>query len=346
MSTAIYIIFISSLSTGTIITMASHHWLLAWIGLEINTLAMLPILTKPHHPRATEAATKYFLIQAGASAMILFASTMNANQTGQWTILHPTSTTTTILLTTALAIKLGVAPLHAWYPEVIQGSTLLTAMIMSTWQKLAPLTLLLLISTPPMQPTLLLLGLSSTLIGAWAGLNQTQTRKIMAFSSIAHMGWLMVALTLNPSLTTLTLLTYLAATTATFTTLITTSTKTLTDFTTTWPHSPTLLTTMMILLLSLGGLPPLTGFMPKWLILKNLTLTNTIPLATLLALATLPSLFFYLRMIYLTTITTPPATTTNTTKWQLKTTTQPLLTTLTTLTTLLLPMTPLIYHIT
>nr|AFP67675.1 NADH dehydrogenase subunit 2 [Saurodactylus mauritanicus] len=343
MSPMIYTALIASISTGTIITMSSHHWLLAWLGLEINTLAMLPIIAKPHHPRATEAATKYFLIQAAASTLILFASTINAWQTGQWTIMPPTTNTTTMLLTTALAIKLGIAPVHSWYPEVLQGSTLPTALIMSTWQKLAPLTLLLLTSNPMSKPLLLLLGLFSALIGAWTGLNQTQTRKIMAFSSIAHMGWLMVALTLSQNLITLTLLIYIIMTAATFTTMIITTTKTLSDLGTTWPHSPTLLATLMVLLLSLSGLPPLTGFMPKWLILKNLALTQALPLATMLALATLPSLFFYLRMAYLTIITTPPNTTTTTNKWQLKMPFTPLLTTLMTSTTLLLPLTPMIY---
>lgn len=67
-----------SLGLGTTITFSSSHWLLAWMGLEINTLAILPLIAQHHHPRAVEATTKYFLTQATAAAMILFASTMNA----------------------------------------------------------------------------------------------------------------------------------------------------------------------------------------------------------------------------------------------------------------------------
>lgn len=63
---------------GTTITLTSSHWLLAWIGLEMNTLAILPLMAKPHHPRAVEATTKYFLTQATAAAILLFASTANA----------------------------------------------------------------------------------------------------------------------------------------------------------------------------------------------------------------------------------------------------------------------------
>ena len=71
-------VLLISLGLGTTLTFASSHWLLAWMGLEINTLAIIPLITQHHHPRAVEATTKYFLTQATAAALILFASTTNA----------------------------------------------------------------------------------------------------------------------------------------------------------------------------------------------------------------------------------------------------------------------------
>nr|AAR18834.1 NADH dehydrogenase subunit 2 [Strophurus intermedius]ADZ14588.1 NADH dehydrogenase subunit 2 [Strophurus intermedius] len=341
MNPAILLLFSSSLALGSIITMSSTHWLLAWAGLEMNTLAIIPIISKQHHPRATEAATKYFLIQATASALILFSSTMNAWKTGQWDISQLSLPESTILLTFALAMKLGLAPLHFWLPEVLQGSTLPTALIISTWQKLAPITLLAINMNSLNHKTLMILGLVSALLGGWLGLNQTQTRKIMAFSSIAHMGWLFMALTINPNITFITLMTYLLLTTAMFSTLITTTSKTLTDLGTTQPQAPTLLTISMLTLMSLGGLPPLTGFMPKWLILTELV-TNNLPLiSTIMALSTLPSLFFYLRMSQMTTLTLPPQTTLSEYKWRFKTQITPTSATVI-LTIFLLPITPLI----
>jgi NADH-ubiquinone oxidoreductase chain 2 len=82
------------------------------MGLEINTLAILPLMAQHHHPRGVEATTKYFLTQATAAAIILFASTTNAWITGEWNILqlsHPLPAST---ITIALAIKLGLAPMH------------------------------------------------------------------------------------------------------------------------------------------------------------------------------------------------------------------------------------------
>nr|ABV60365.1 NADH dehydrogenase subunit 2 [Lucasium squarrosum] len=343
MNPAIITLLLLSLGLGTTITMTSSHWLLAWAGLEMNTLAIIPIISKQHHPRATEAATKYFLVQATASALILLSSSMNAWKTGQWDISQLSAPEATIMLTLALAMKLGLAPMHFWVPEVLQGSTLTTAMIISTWQKLAPSALLLL-TINSLNPTMLIsFGLLSTFLGGWLGLNQTQTRKIMAFSSIAHMGWLFMALTINPNITLITLTTYLLLTMTMFSLLTLTTSKTLLDLGTTPTLAPTLLTTAMLTLMSMGGVPPLTGFTPKWLILTELT--PTLPtISCLLAFSTLPSLFFYLRMSQMTTLTLPPKTTLMEHKWRFKThilaTTPTII-----LSTLLLPITPLITNL-
>nr|AIF79851.1 NADH dehydrogenase subunit 2 [Cnemaspis flavolineata] len=346
MNPAIWTLLITAVSTSTILTTASHHWLLAWLALELNTLSILPIIMKPNHPRATEATTKYFLIQTVAAAMILFAGILNTWQTGQWSITHTPAPYTTTIMTIAIMLKLGLAPVHLWYPDVLQGSTMNTALILSTWQKIAPLALLLMISNHLATPALLTLGLLSALVGGWLGLNQTQVRKILAASSIAHMGWLISALAISPPLMTLALLIYVSTTTAVFSYMNTTHTKTIPDISTTWTHSPALLLTTMLALISLGGLPPTTGFMPKWLILKELVATELAPLALILLLTSLPSLFFYLRMMYLTTLTAPPTTTTTEYKWRLKTNLQKPLPTLMMLAVLLLPLTPTMYHTT
>nr|AFQ41925.1 NADH dehydrogenase subunit 2 [Pseudothecadactylus australis] len=334
-----------NMTLGTIITLTSSHWLLAWAGLEINTLAIIPIISKQHHPRATEAATKYFLTQATASAVVLFASSMNAWKTGQWDITQTTLPESTMMLTLALAMKLGLAPFHFWMPEVLQGSTLLTATIISTWQKLAPTILLYLNIDNLNKPILMGLGLFSALIGGWQGLNQTQTRKIMAFSSIAHMGWMFMALTISPNITLLTICIYMITSTAMFTALMMTSSKTLLDLGTSWPGTPTLLMTSLMTLMSLGGLPPLTGFMPKWLILKELVQNNLTLISIMMALSTLPSLFFYLRMSHVTTLTLSPETTNTKHKWRFKTPNMPLILPSIILTNLMLPITPLMMNL-
>nr|BBC28396.1 NADH dehydrogenase subunit 2 [Thryssa setirostris] len=333
-----------SLGLGTTLTFMSSHWLLAWMGLEINTLAIIPLMAQKHHPRAVEATTKYFLIQATAAAMILFAATTNAWINGQWDInqmSHPIPSSITM---TALALKIGLAPLHLWLPEVMQGITLTTGLILSTWQKLAPLALIMQTANNAHPHLLTLLALTSTLIGGWGGLNQTQLRKILAYSSIAHLGWMILVSQMAPKMTLLALITYIIMTTATFLTLNNiNSTKTVT-LTHAWTKAPALAALTCLLLLSLGGLPPLTGFMPKWLIIQELANQGLALTATIIALTALISLYFYLRLTHALALTLSPQTTNATTPWRSPTKQPTLALSLTTvMATCLLPMTPTIF---
>nr|YP_004123705.1 NADH dehydrogenase subunit 2 [Pungitius kaibarae]ABY80694.1 NADH dehydrogenase subunit 2 [Pungitius kaibarae] len=328
------------LGLGTTITFASSHWLLAWMGLEMNTLAIIPLMAQHHHPRAVEATTKYFLTQATGAAMLLFASTTNAWMTGQWDIQQMTHTLPITLITLALALKIGLAPLHSWLPEVLQGLDLTTGLIMSTWQKLAPFALLL--QLHPTNSTLVVMfGLASTLVGGWGGLNQTQLRKILAYSSIAHLGWMTLVMHFSPSLTLLTLITYFVMTFPAFLVFKLNSSTTINSLATSWTKAPALTSLTPFILLSLGGLPPLLGFMPKWLILQELTKQELAMVATLAAFAALLSLYFYLRLSYAMALTISPNNVTATSAWRLPSTqiTMPLAIS-TTATLSLLPLAP------
>nr|ACB38627.1 NADH dehydrogenase subunit 2 [Leiognathus equula] len=342
MNPFILIILLSGIGLGTTMTLSSSHWLMAWIGLEINTLAIIPIMSRHHHPRATEAATKYFLTQATAATIMLFSATMNAWLTGLWHIQELTHPITTSMMITALAVKLGLAPVHSWMPDVIQGLDLLTGLILSTWQKIAPFTLLLQIQTNA--PAIIIaFGITSTLIGGWGGLNQTQLRKIYAYPSIAHLGWMALIMQFSTTLALLTLLTYFIMTTAIFMTFKINKTTTINMLALSSTKFPILTSTTPLLLLSLGGLPPLTGFMPKWMILQELAKQSLTPLATLAAISALLSLFFYLRLSYSMTLTMFPNTTAATTPWRAPLSKPNLpLTISTTLSLTLLPMTPTI----
>nr|BDA81325.1 NADH dehydrogenase subunit 2 [Rhinogobius flumineus]BDA81338.1 NADH dehydrogenase subunit 2 [Rhinogobius flumineus] len=306
------------LALGTGVAATSSHWLLAWMGLEINTLAIIPLMAQQHHPRAIEATTKYFLAQATAAATLLFASITNAWLTGQWDIqlmTHPIPTTMIII---ALALKLGLAPLHTWLPEVLQGLTLTTGLVLSTWQKLAPLILLLQIPAAN-QELLVLLGITSTLVGGWGGLNQTQLRKILAYSSIAHLGWMIIIVQFAPPLTFLALVTYLLMTSSAFLALKFNDATNINSLAMSWTKSPIIVASAPLLLLSLGGLPPMTGFLPKCLILQELTKQQLPLTATLAALTALLSLYFYLRLSYAMTLTITPNNLAGSTPWRFPT---------------------------
>nr|ADG95167.1 NADH dehydrogenase subunit 2 [Polypterus bichir bichir] len=339
MSPYILSMMLMSLGLGTTLTFASSNWLLAWMGLEINTLAIIPLMARHHHPRAVEAATKYFITQAAAAALLLFTGLFNAWQSGQW-LIQDMSMPMSALMTLAIAIKLGVAPMHFWLPEVMQGITLNTGLILATWQKLAPLALLYQISNNLMPELMITLGLMSTIIGGWGGLNQTQTRKIMAYSSIAHLGWIISIMHFMPTLAIINLTIYIILTTTMFMILNNLNSTTINSLALNWSKFPILSATTMLALLSLGGLPPLSGFLPKWLILQELTNQSLTLTATVMALSALLSLYFYLRLSYSLTTTITPNTYSHMLNWNIKIKTTPILPIMTIMSITLLPISP------
>uniref|UniRef100_UPI00315C99FF NAD2 n=1 Tax=Corynorhinus mexicanus TaxID=712049 RepID=UPI00315C99FF len=343
MNPLIFSLTMATMISGTLLVMTSSHWFMVWVGFEINMLAIIPLLTKQHSPRSTEAATKYFMTQTTASMLLMMAVIMNLLHTGHWSVMKTSNLMASTMMTVALTMKLGLAPFHFWLPEVTQGIPLSSGLILLTWQKLAPLSVLYMIM-PLMNTTLLMtLSLLSIMVGGWGGLNQTQLRKIMAYSSIAHMGWMTSVLVYNPTMTLLNLYIYIPMTITAFMLLMKSLATTMTLMSRTWNKMPLITTTLLITMLSMGGLPPLTGFLPKWLIIQEMTKNNSITIPTLMAFLSLLSLYFYTRITYATSLTMFPTANNIKINWQLKTTKQttclPLMIIISTLT---LPMAPMI----
>nr|WEM11641.1 NADH dehydrogenase subunit 2 [Canis lupus familiaris]WEM11654.1 NADH dehydrogenase subunit 2 [Canis lupus familiaris] len=343
MKPPILIIIMATIMTGTMIVMLSSHWLLIWIGFEMNMLAIIPILMKKYNPRAMEASTKYFLTQATASMLLMMGVTINLLYSGQWVVSKISNPIASIMMTTALTMKLGLSPFHFWVPEVTQGITLMSGMILLTWQKIAPMSILYQISPSINTNLLMLMALTSILVGGWGGLNQTQLRKIMAYSSIAHMGWMAAIITYNPTMMVLNLTLYILMTLSTFMLFTLNSSTTTLSLSHMWNKFPLITSMILILMLSLGGLPPLSGFIPKWMIIQELTKNNMIIIPTLMAITALLNLYFYLRLTYSTALTMFPSTNNMKMKWQFEYTKKAtLLPPLIITSTMLLPLTPML----
>ncbi|NP_007563.1 NADH dehydrogenase subunit 2 (mitochondrion) [Alligator mississippiensis] len=309
-------IILATLTITTLIFLLSTHLVLIWVALELNTLAILPLIAHKSHPRAIEASTKYFLTQAMASALIIFSGTLNYEMTGSCQIVELTNLTSMIVLTLALFIKVGLVPFHFWVPEVLQGMSTTAAIFLLTWQKLGPLIMLFLISPLINFELTSVVATLSSLVAGWMGLNQTQVRKLMALSSIAQMAWIIVIIKYAPSLAILTFYIYSTTISATLLTLDKMSTTSIKYLIISFSKSPITTTILMISLLSLSGLPPLAGFMPKWLTINQLLAEKAIWIALLMLITSLLSLFFYLRLWYNSSSTMPPSTTNTTRLWR------------------------------
>nr|AKA55106.1 NADH dehydrogenase subunit 2 [Hebius vibakari ruthveni] len=335
-----WMVITTSIILSTSMITSTTHWLMTWVCLEINTLSMTPIISKPNHPRATEAATKYYLTQTIASTTMLFAATINALNSSNWEM-HLTTEPMTTIITLTLLMKMAAAPFHFWLPEVSQGTTTLTALTILTWQKIAPLTILLCTNNKTNTTLLLMSAILSITVGGLGGLNQTQLRKLMAFSSIAHTGWILTTLAMAPNISILTFMLYIMTTTPIFLTMNLTSLTTMKDIGTAWSNSPTIMLLLSITILSLGGLPPMTGFMPKWLILNKMVQLDMKIEALILATTSMLSLYVYMRLMYMSSMTLPPCTSLTPMKWRTPHKKHLMMTSTTAMmTTLLLPLSP------
>nr|QOW38108.1 NADH dehydrogenase subunit 2 [Prionobrama filigera] len=341
MSPFVKAFFLLNVFLGTFLTFIATHWLLAWVGLELNTLAMIPVMIEDRSPRHTEATVKYFLVQALGAMVLISGAAMNAYIYG-WHISSVNYPPATVLITLGIALKMGLAPFHLWYPDVMQGIPLGTCLILSTWQKLAPFALIIQASDSLNPHLLAALGLLSTLVGAWGGINQTQVRKIMAYSSIAHLGWMFIIIQHSPRLAALTMLSYFVMTTALFVVFKQVLKTSLSSLALKWTKNPILVFFATLILASLAGLPPLTGFMPKVMILTELAEQHFPLLAIATALSALISLFFYLRLGYILSLIIWPNVSSSPSLWRGKLKSQFTLPAITATALMFLPLMPTI----
>uniref|UniRef100_UPI00315D4F64 NADH dehydrogenase subunit 2 n=1 Tax=Tuerkayana magnum TaxID=3018951 RepID=UPI00315D4F64 len=283
-----YIIFFFTLLMGSLISISSPSWFGAWIGLELNMMSFIPLITLKMNSYFSEAALKYFLIQALGSALLISSGFLSAS--------FLFISTTFIFL--AILLKLASAPFHFWFPQVMEGLAWPQAFLLSTIQKLAPMVLLsyLMINDMLIKMTIFS-AILSAIVGALGGLNLLYLRKIIAFSSINHLSWMLIAISAGDIFWFLYFSIYSAILLSITTTFHKLQTFTLSNLMQSDQNSIFHATLISLNLLSLSGLPPFTGFIPKWILIQIMVNLNLfIPLFFLL-LSALITLYFYLRIV-------------------------------------------------
>nr|YP_009228827.1 NADH dehydrogenase subunit 2 [Calliphora chinghaiensis]ALS20016.1 NADH dehydrogenase subunit 2 [Calliphora chinghaiensis] len=284
------IMFFSILIMGTLISISANSWLGAWMGLEINLLAFIPLMSD-NKLMSTEASLKYFLTQALASSVFLFAVILfllNSSKTNSNYFME-------MMIFSSLLLKSGSAPFHFWFPNVMEGLSWSNSLILMTWQKIAPLMLISYIIFKPLIMTSIIL---SSLIGALGGLNQTSLRKLMAYSSINHLGWMLAAMYNSNMLWLTYFMFYSFLTFAMIFMFNMFKMSHINQLFSLFFHSKIMKFFLFFNLLSLGGLPPFLGFFPKWIVIQSLAINNQLFLLTFMVLMTLITLYFYMRLSY------------------------------------------------
>nr|YP_011004677.1 NADH dehydrogenase subunit 2 [Yunleon longicorpus]WPT28317.1 NADH dehydrogenase subunit 2 [Yunleon longicorpus] len=283
--------FLMILMMGSIIAISSNSWLGAWMGLEINLLSFIPLLSNLKNLTATESSMKYFIVQALASTTLLFVVLMLCFNPS---FSYEYNNYLNIILNSALLMKMGAAPFHSWFPEVMEGLSWIMSFILMTWQKIAPM---LLISYCLFYEFIYFIIIASIFIGSVGGFNQTNLRSLMAYSSINHLGWMLSSLLISLTYWTIYFIFYTILSLSIIYMFFYFNIFYFSQIFSHLNNFPVIKFSMFCNFLSLGGLPPFTGFLPKWIIIQNLSMSY-MSLVSIMVVLTLITLFFYIRLTY------------------------------------------------
>jgi NADH-quinone oxidoreductase subunit N len=322
---------------GVFIMISGHNFLVIYLGLEMLTLSSYALVAlRRDDERSTEAAMKYFVLGALASGFLLYGLSMIYGATASLDVSkvvqsvasghasHQVLVLGLVFVVAGLAFKLGVVPFHMWIPDVYQGAPTAVTLMIGSAPKLAAYAIvmrLLVEGLMPMvadwQQMVAVLAIASLLVGNLAAIAQTNLKRMLAFSTISQMGFLLLALVAgvvdgNPSNATnaygagmFYVVTYVLTTLASFGVILALSRKgfeseELSDFAGLNQRSPVLAGVMAVCMFSLAGVPPLVGFYSKLAVLQALLASSQsayIWLAVFAVMMSLIGAFYYLRVI-------------------------------------------------
>nr|AND96478.1 NADH deshydrogenase subunit 2 [Onthophagus clypeatus] len=286
--------FYFSLMLGTMIAVSSYSWMGMWIGMEINLLSIIPLLSNSKNPMSSEATMKYFITQTLASmilllSLILMSMNMNYNMSSNSYL--------SIIFMSSLFMKMGAAPFHFWFPEIMGGLNWTNSFIMLTWQKIAPM--MLISYNFDNNYFIAMIVILSSLISGIMGMNQTDLRKILAYSSINHISWMLLAMMFLETIWMYYFITYSFISLNIIIMLNKFNIFQLNQLFSSMNNYPLMKFFFILNFMSLGGLPPFLGFMPKWLTIQILIKMELFSLSFIVIIMTLITLFFYMRIITL-----------------------------------------------
>nr|YP_009918987.1 NADH dehydrogenase subunit 2 [Elodes minuta]QMP96567.1 NADH dehydrogenase subunit 2 [Elodes minuta] len=285
-------IFFITAIVGTLISISSYSWIGTWMGLEINLISFIPLINDKKNPLSAESSMKYFLVQALASSALLFSVMIlmmnNFNQKIAPMIL--------LILNSALLMKMGAAPFHFWVPQIMIQMNWNKNMILLTSQKIAPM--ILLMYTNNSVNFMMMMIIMSMTVGSIMGLNQTNLKTIMAYSSINHTGWMISAMLLMENIWMTYFIIYCMISLSMMKILKIMNINHLKQLYFSSNKSMLIKFSFIINFLSMGGLPPFLGFLPKLLIIQNLIFIGFKLMAFMMIMLTMITLFFYLRVTF------------------------------------------------
>jgi NADH-quinone oxidoreductase subunit N len=320
-----YPVLVVFAALGMAIMVSAHDLMSLYIGLELNSLAayVLASFTR-QDSRASEAGLKYFVLGSLASGMLLYGMALLYGFTGSTSftsIAQVVSATPSmgllfgIVFTVAgLAFKISAVPFHMWTPDVYEGAPTPVSAFFASAPKVAALALLTRVCVEAMpqgaeawRQIIAFMAIASMVLGAVGAIGQRNIKRLLAYSSIANVGFMLIGLAAGTATGVASVLFYLAVyvvvTLGSFLAVLQmrtadgTMVEDISALSGLWKTRPWLATAIAAFMFSLAGIPPLFGFWPKLMVFQAAVQAGMLPLAVIGAVASVIGAFYYLRVI-------------------------------------------------
>lgn len=320
---------------GMMVLISAHSLLTVYLGLELMSLSLYAMVAMDRDSiLASEAAMKYFVLGALASGMLLYgmsmlygvAETLDLGVLSERTVAAEDRLMFTfglVFVLIGIAFKLGVAPFHMWVPDVYQGAPTPVTLFIGSATKLAAFAMAIRLLADGLggladdwRLMLILLAVTSIALGNIVAIVQTNLKRMLAYSTIAHMGFLLLGILAANSIgyaaSMFYVIVYALMSMGAFGCIILLASATnesdqLQDFAGLARRSPWLAFLMMVLMFSLAGVPPFAGFWAKWFVLKEVISAGYAWLAAVAVFFSIIGAYYYLRVVKLMYFDEPDA---------------------------------------
>ncbi|MEX0343841.1 MAG: NADH-quinone oxidoreductase subunit NuoN [Rhizobiaceae bacterium] len=310
---------------GMMLMISANDMIALYLGLELQSLSLYVIAAiNRDSARSTEAGLKYFVLGALSSGMLLYGMSLIYGYTGHTGFAQIAAVVGEgerqlglvfglVFVLAGLAFKISAVPFHMWTPDVYEGAPTPVTAFFAAAPKMAAMALIVRVTVGAFEPVsadwqqiITFIAIASMVLGAFAAIGQTNIKRLMAYSSIAHMGFALVGLAANTSEgirgVAIYMLIYLVMTLGTFAFILAMRRKdgnveTIDDLSGTAASNPLMATVLTILMFSLAGIPPLAGFWGKWYVFFAAVNAGLYPLAIIGVLASVVGAYYYLRII-------------------------------------------------
>lgn len=314
---------------GMMVMISGYSLLTLYLGLEILSLSLYALIAiARERADAIEAALKYFVLGAIASGLLLYGMSMIYGISGSLNISDIASFASSanlasretliinfglVFLVIGIAFKLGAVPFHMWVPDVYQGAPTSVTLLISTVPKIAAVAMLVRILVDGLgsmhaywSDLFMVLSILSIALGSVVALMQTNIKRLLAYSTISHVGFIMLGFATGTltgyGAATFYMLVYVLMSLAAFGVIILLNKQgfevdQISDFKGLSKHSPWFALMMLIIMLSMAGVPPLVGFYSKFFILQQVISAGFITIAVIAVIFAVISAYYYLQII-------------------------------------------------